>query len=191
MRRGEQPDAQTCRAINAFQHGAGGAFAVGAGDMDEAELVLRVSGQNRELQSVFQPELRAEQTQVVEKLNGFGVGHQYSGGMFANKPVELADGDNFCAPEFARFAEIPVACDQKVRIGCQGARQKFGVLDVAGEKSRNCDRPFRDGGSEAFFPFLQDGFGQGKFRAAKHFAVFRQNFPGSHPFKIRVGDDKQ
>ena len=71
MRRGEQPDAQSGRAINAFQHGAGRAFAVGAGDMDETQLFLWIARQRGELKRVFQPELRAEQTQAVEKLNCF------------------------------------------------------------------------------------------------------------------------
>ena len=75
MRRGEQPDAQSRRAINAFQHGAGRAFAVGAGDVDEAEFFLRIACQRGELERVFQPELRAEQTQAVKKLDGFGVSH--------------------------------------------------------------------------------------------------------------------
>ena len=70
MRRGEQPDAQSRRAINAFEHGAGRAFAVGAGDVDEAEFFLRIARQRGELEGVFQPELRAEQTQAVEKLDG-------------------------------------------------------------------------------------------------------------------------
>ena len=75
MWRGEQPDAQAGRAVNAFEHGAGRAFAIGAGDVDEAEFFLRITRECGQLECVFQPELRAEQTQAVKKLNRFGVGH--------------------------------------------------------------------------------------------------------------------
>src|SRR5476651_1191961 len=75
MRRGEQPDAQTGRAINAFEHRAGRAFAVRAGDVDEAEFFLRIAGERGELVRVFQPEIRAEQLQPVKKSNGFGIIH--------------------------------------------------------------------------------------------------------------------
>jgi len=46
--------------------------------MDEPKLVLRIACERGEFVSIVPTELRAEQTQVVEKLNGFGVGHQYS-----------------------------------------------------------------------------------------------------------------
>ena len=73
--RGEQPDAQAGRAIDAFQHGTRRALAIGAGDVDEAEPVLRLARQRRKLERVSQSELRAEQTQVKEKLDGFGIRH--------------------------------------------------------------------------------------------------------------------
>jgi len=73
--RGEQPDALAGRTIDAFQHGAGRAFAIGAGDMDEAEPVLRVARQRCQLKCVFEAKLRTEQTQAVEKLDGFGISH--------------------------------------------------------------------------------------------------------------------
>lgn len=75
MRRGEQPDAQAGRTINALQHRAGGAFAVRAGDMDEAQLRLRIAAARRQPERVFQPEIRAEQIQPVKKLDGFGIIH--------------------------------------------------------------------------------------------------------------------
>ena len=75
MRRGEQSDAQAGCAINAFEHGAGGAFAVRAGDVDEAQFFLRIARERGEFEGVFQSELGAEQTQAVKKLDGFGVGH--------------------------------------------------------------------------------------------------------------------
>ena len=43
--------------------------------MDEAELLLRIAGEFGEPKGVFQPELCAEETQGVEELDGFGVGH--------------------------------------------------------------------------------------------------------------------
>ena len=53
VRRGEQADAQAGRAINAFQHRAGRAFAVGAGDVDEAEFFLRIARERGELAACF------------------------------------------------------------------------------------------------------------------------------------------
>src|SRR5450755_2470411 len=76
MWRGEQADPQSCRAINAFEHRARRAFAVGAGDVDKAEFILRIASQRGELECVFQPKVRAENLQAVEKLDGFGVGHR-------------------------------------------------------------------------------------------------------------------
>ena len=75
MRRGEKPDAQSGCAINAFKHCAGRAFAVRAGDVDEAEFFLRIAGERGELARVFQPEIRAEHLQAVKKLDGFGIIH--------------------------------------------------------------------------------------------------------------------
>src|SRR6185312_2549878 len=75
MRRGEQANAQTTRAINALEHGARRAFAVRAGDVDETELAMWIAGEFREPESIFQPKLRAEDAEAVEELDGFGVGH--------------------------------------------------------------------------------------------------------------------
>ena len=75
VRRGEQSHAQSGRAVDAFQHGADRAFAVGARDVDEAQLPVRIARQRGEPPGAFQPEMRAEQLQAVEKLDGFGVGH--------------------------------------------------------------------------------------------------------------------
>src|SRR5205823_6416701 len=77
MRRREKSDAQTRRAINAFEHRAGRAFAVGAGDVNEAQFLLRIPGQRRELECVFQAELQAKQAQVVEKLDGVAISHWF------------------------------------------------------------------------------------------------------------------
>src|SRR5450432_1628501 len=75
MRRSKKSDAQSSRAVNAFEHRAGRAFAVRAGDVDEAEFCLRIAGERGELARVFQPEIRAEQLQAVKKLDGFGIIH--------------------------------------------------------------------------------------------------------------------
>src|ERR1700733_2596905 len=42
MRRSKKSDAQASRAINAFEHRTGRAFAVRAGDVDKTEFVLRI-----------------------------------------------------------------------------------------------------------------------------------------------------
>ena len=72
VRRGEQADAQARRPVDALQHGAGGAFAIGAGDMDKPELVLRIARQRSQLERVGQAELRAEPAQAIEELDGVG-----------------------------------------------------------------------------------------------------------------------
>jgi hypothetical protein len=43
--------------------------------MDEAEFFLRIVRKRGELARVLQPEIYAEQTPTIEKLNRFGVGH--------------------------------------------------------------------------------------------------------------------
>lgn len=43
--------------------------------MDEAEFFLRIARKRGETERVFQPEMRAENLQAVEKLNRFVVGH--------------------------------------------------------------------------------------------------------------------
>jgi hypothetical protein len=52
MRGGEETDAQAGCAINALEHGTSGAFAVGAGDVDEAELMMRVAREVSEFECV-------------------------------------------------------------------------------------------------------------------------------------------
>ena len=62
VRRSKQPNAKSGRPINAFEHRAGGAFSIGAGDMDKAQAVLGIPRQRRELERVFQSQLQPEQT---------------------------------------------------------------------------------------------------------------------------------
>jgi len=75
MGRSKQADAQTACAVNALQHGARGTFAIRAGDVNEAKLMVWIAGQLSELERILQSELRAEQAQAVERLDGFRVIH--------------------------------------------------------------------------------------------------------------------
>jgi hypothetical protein len=75
MRRGKQSNAQTGRAINAFQDRAGGTFAVRPGDVNKAKFVLRIAREFGESKRIFQPEICAEQLKAVKKLDGFGISH--------------------------------------------------------------------------------------------------------------------
>jgi hypothetical protein len=43
--------------------------------VNEPQFLLRISGERGEFERVFKAELRAEDAQVVEKLDCFGVGH--------------------------------------------------------------------------------------------------------------------
>src|SRR5260370_37075405 len=52
MRRRKQPDPQPRSAVNAFEHRAGRTFAIRPGNMDEAQLVLRIAGQSSQLEGV-------------------------------------------------------------------------------------------------------------------------------------------
>ena len=75
MWRGKKSNAQTRRAINAFQHCTSRTFAIRAGDVDEAKLSLWIAHERGELACVFQPEICAKNLQAVKKLNRFSVGH--------------------------------------------------------------------------------------------------------------------
>ena len=77
MWRREQSHPQSCRAINAFQHRACRAFAVRARDVDEAQFVLRITGESRESARRFQTWTRTKDLQAVKKLDGDGVGHKF------------------------------------------------------------------------------------------------------------------
>ena len=72
-------NAQARRPINAFQHGASGAFAIGAGDMDEPEWVLRITRQRRQLESILQPQL-APNNRSRKESDGFGISHLIEAG---------------------------------------------------------------------------------------------------------------
>ena len=87
VRRGEQPDAQAGRAIDAFEHGAGGTFAVGAGDVDEFEFVLGAAGKFGEFEGAFEARFGAELLEAVEESDGFGVGHFRRGHLTGGRRV--------------------------------------------------------------------------------------------------------
>ncbi len=78
VRRGVQAGAQAGGFQDAGQHGGGGAFAVGAGDVDGAELLVRIA------------EMRGEGADVCEvEFGGAGV---LGRGQFAAQGEEIADG---------------------------------------------------------------------------------------------------
>ena len=77
MRRSEEAGAEAGGAQGRFDHGAGGAFAIGAGDVHEAEPVLRAAQGFEHGADALQAEfggldLVAER---VEELNRIGVVH--------------------------------------------------------------------------------------------------------------------
>ena len=82
MRRGVQTHTPSRRAVNAFQHGAGRAFAVGAGHMDETEFFLGITRQPGEPARIFQAKMRPKELQALEKFNGFGVSHYIDPSVF-------------------------------------------------------------------------------------------------------------
>src|SRR6185312_8855281 len=113
MRRGEQPDAQTCRAINAFEHCARRTFAVRASDVDKAKYFLGIVRERGELECVFQSKLRAEQAQAVKKLDGFLVSHrireQIRQEFFPPIAVLLHPDGCFATAYFQQYAEALLA----------------------------------------------------------------------------------
>jgi hypothetical protein len=44
--------------------------------MNEAQALLRISGQGRELARVFQSQLLSEQAEAIQELDGVGIGHE-------------------------------------------------------------------------------------------------------------------
>lgn len=75
MRRGKQPDPQARRAIDAFQHGARGTFAISAGNVDEAQAVLRIIRQARDPAGAVQPQPGAEHSQAIQEFHCLSVSH--------------------------------------------------------------------------------------------------------------------
>ena len=76
MGRGEETYTETGSPIDALQHGAGGTFAVGAGDMDEAQLMMGIAGEFSKFERVGKTELGSEPSEGVEELDSFGVRHR-------------------------------------------------------------------------------------------------------------------
>src|SRR5207244_5445683 len=75
MRRGEKRDTQPGFLIDALEHSARRALAVGAGDVDEAKPLLRIASERSEFQCIGEAELGAEGSEAIKKLNGLGIGH--------------------------------------------------------------------------------------------------------------------
>jgi hypothetical protein len=76
VRRGEEAHAEAGGAVDTFKHGTSRALAVRASDVDEAELMMRISHQPRQFQGVLQAQFRPEPTQIIQELDGFGVSHR-------------------------------------------------------------------------------------------------------------------
>ena len=81
MRRGEQPRAQASLTVNRLEHRADRAFAVRAGDVDKTQPLVRRPGQRSKSAGVVKPQLRAEQIQLEQMLNGFGIRHDARGSL--------------------------------------------------------------------------------------------------------------
>ena len=60
MRRSEEAGLVSSTPIDALKHGANGAFSVGAGDVNDIQLVVRIPSMRGELPWIFQSQLRAE-----------------------------------------------------------------------------------------------------------------------------------
>src|SRR5439155_18570877 len=71
---GVQANAQAGCPINALDHGTRGPFAVGASDMDETQLPMRIARQLGQLERILQTEFRPEPTKTEKELDGIGVG---------------------------------------------------------------------------------------------------------------------
>ena len=75
MRRREQTHTQARVPVNALQHRAGRSFAVRARDVDEPQSLLRIAHERGEPAGRLQTEARPKHLELVEKLDGFGIGH--------------------------------------------------------------------------------------------------------------------
>ena len=88
MRRGEEAGFIAGVAIDRFEHRAGRAFAVGAGDVDEFEFVLRATGKLGEFERALQSKIRSKLLKLVEELDGFFVIHGVTG--CVGRPIQAA-----------------------------------------------------------------------------------------------------
>src|SRR5205085_291643 len=75
MRRSVEADAPARGAIDGVEHRAGRAFAVCAGNVDEAEPLVRRSGELGEAHRTFKSELRPEHLEREQEFNGIAVKH--------------------------------------------------------------------------------------------------------------------
>ena len=81
MRRGEQAGAQAGGAQPGFDHGAGGAFAVGAGDVHDARQAFGIAERLEQRGDALQAELGGLDfvAERVEELDRIGVVHYFTG----------------------------------------------------------------------------------------------------------------
>ena len=70
VRGGEEADAESRCAIDAFEHGTGGTFAIGAGDVYEAKLVMRIAGEFGQLERVCKAKFGSKPAEAIKELDG-------------------------------------------------------------------------------------------------------------------------
>ncbi len=75
MGRGKETGLVSGLAVNALEHGADRSFAVGAGYVDDAQSILRITRLFSETAWVFKAKLGSEKAEVIKPLDGLGVGH--------------------------------------------------------------------------------------------------------------------
>jgi hypothetical protein len=75
VRRSEKTGFVASVAIDRFEHRARGTFAIGAGDMDEFEFVLRTSREFSEFKGAFESKVRAKFLELKQELDRFFVVH--------------------------------------------------------------------------------------------------------------------
>jgi hypothetical protein len=56
----------SCRTKAGIQHGADGTFAIGSGDMDETQTLVRIPNGFEEPKGIFEPELDSSELAVVQ-----------------------------------------------------------------------------------------------------------------------------
>ena len=87
VRRSEQAHPPAGGAVDAFQHGASRAFAVGARHVDEPQAVLRIAHGRRQAEGVVQAQLHAKKAQAVKVFNGLGIRHFHFFDIAIKQPI--------------------------------------------------------------------------------------------------------
>src|SRR5262249_48246288 len=84
MRRRKQADVETSRPVDAFEHGAGGAFAIGSSHMNKAEPILGVTSESGQLKRIGETKLGSKPSQTIQKFNSVWIRHR----SYHTKPQE-------------------------------------------------------------------------------------------------------